>query len=132
MTYKLLVLHTNGVITAVLLLAVLDSAVKSVCVATDPAKDHAYRTANAGKRVTCRAYEEAVGIFAKRLVITDPYGNVNHHPADTLLLGIAKLADLPDILAYAVAGKYQVKDKKLELNPNWQEPTITIPAPDPV
>ena len=130
MTYKLLVLHNNGVITAVLIVQVVHSAVTTVLIAIDPAKDHAYRTANTGKTVTRRAYEEAVGHFEKRLVVTDTYGNSHHHPTDSLLLTITKTLDLPDLLAHAVAGKYLVKNKKLVTNLDWQEPTITITAPD--
>ena len=126
MTYKLLILHTNGVITAVLLIPLIASAVQATLIAIDPAKDRAYRTANAGKIVTRRTYEEAVGLFEKRLVVTDPYGNTSHHPADSLLLTITKTLDLPDIVAHAVTGKYLVKNKKLVMNPDWQEPTITI------
>ncbi|MCE7980367.1 MAG: hypothetical protein DYG89_04185 [Caldilinea sp. CFX5] len=145
MTYKLLVLHNNGVISAALIIAVIDSTVQTTLVTIDPAKDRAYRTAHDDQTVSRRTYEEAVGIFEKRLIITDAHGNRSVHPADSLLLPITKHAagapgaraggetrtlDLPDILAHAVAGKYVVKNKKLELNPNWQEPTILITAPN--
>lgn len=126
MIYKLLVLHTNGVITAALIIGVVHGAVQTVLVGIDPAKEEAYRAANVGNCVSQRAYEEAVGIFEKRLVVVDAYGNRVVHPADSLLLSITKTLDLADLLAYAAAGKYRVKNKKLELNPTWQEPTITI------
>lgn len=130
MNEKLLILHTDGVITAAVIIPVIHSAVQMTLVGVDPTKDHAYRTVNAGKNVSWRSYEEAVGIFAKRLVIIDPYGNANQHPADSLLLTIAKTLELPDILAHAAAGKYMVKEKKLERNPAWQEPMLTVPVPD--
>jgi hypothetical protein len=130
MIYRLLVLHTNGVITAAAIIPVVDSAVQPVLVGIDAAKERAYRTVNAGKTVPRRAYEEAVGRFEKRLVLIDPYGNANHPPADSLLLAITKTLPLPDILAHAVAGKYVVKNKKLVANPDWQEPTLLLTAPD--